>query len=107
MGHNNVVAETRPTAYTRSILESDMAFLNFLRVGSRGHVVHPGQGGAFDMFPLDDTQEALIAFQAVAREAISNGGAGYRVEERATQGRSLPGMRTVYDSLGIFPTAVS
>ena len=83
-----------------------MAFLNFLRVGSRGHMVHPGPDGAFDMFPLDDTQEALIAFQAVAREAISNGGAGYRVEEHATKGRPLPGMRTVYASLGIFPTPV-
>ena len=82
-----------------------MAFLNFLRVGSRGHLVNPGQGGAFDMFPLDDTQEALIAFQAVAREAISNGGVAYRVEEHATKGRPLPGMRTVYASLGIFPTA--
>jgi hypothetical protein len=80
-----------------------MAFLNFLRAGSRGHVVHPGQGGAFDMSPLDDTLEALIAFQAVAREAISNGGSEYRVEEHATQGRRLPGLRTVYDSIGIFP----
>ena len=82
-----------------------MAFLNFLRVGSRGHVVQEGQDGAFDMFPLDDTQEALIAFQAVAREAISNGGSGYRAEERPSVGQSLPGVRTVYASIGIFPTA--
>lgn len=80
-----------------------MAFLNFLRVGSRGHVVAPGQGGAFDIVPLDDTEEALIAFQVVAREAISNGGSSYRVEERSVE-RRLPGMRTVYDSIGIFPT---
>ncbi len=82
-----------------------MAFLNFLRVGSRGHIVSSGQGGAFDMFPLDDTHEALVAFQAVAREAISNGGSEYRVEEHATPGRRLPGMRIVYDSIGVFPTA--
>ncbi len=81
-----------------------MAFLNFLRVDSRGHVVTPGQGGAFEIAPLDDTEEALIAFQAVAREAIRNGGSGYRVEERASLGRRLAGMRTVYDSIGIFPT---
>ena len=99
------MAAARPTAYTRSTSENGMAFLNFLRVGSRGHLVEPGQDGAFDMFPLDDTEEALVAFQAVAREAVSNGGAEYRVEERATPGRRLPGVRTVYDSLGIFPTA--
>jgi hypothetical protein len=67
-------------------------------------MVHPGPDGAFDMFPLDDTQEALIAFQAVAREAISNGGSAYRVEQRAAKGQPLPGMRTAYASLGIFPT---
>ena len=83
-----------------------MAFLNFLRAGSRGHAVNPGPDGAFEMVPLDDTQEALLAFQAVAREAVSHGGAGYRVEEHATKGQPLPGMRTVYASLGIFPTAV-
>jgi hypothetical protein len=64
-----------------------------------------GKDGVFDIVPVDDTAEALQAFQSLAREAIANSGDGYRAKEHVTLERGLPGVRSVYDCVAIFPTA--
>ena len=80
-----------------------MSFLSFLSNGSRGHATRSGKDGGFDIVPVDDSDEALQAFQALAREAIANDGAGYLAKQHVTLERSLPGVRSVYDFVAILP----
>jgi len=81
-----------------------MSFLGFLSNGSRGHVTRQGKAGGFDIVPVDDSVEALQAFQALAREAIANAGDGYLAKAQLAPDRSLPGVRSVYDCVAILPT---
>lgn len=80
-----------------------MSFLVFLSNDSRGHMTRAGKDGGFDIVPVDDSAEALQAFQSPAREAMANGGEGYLAKEHVTLERGLPGVRSVYDFVAIFP----
>lgn len=81
-----------------------MSFLGFLSNGSRGHMTRPGKAGGFDIVPVDDSIEALQAFQALAREAIANAGDGYLAKAHVAAERGLPGVRSVYGCVAILPT---
>lgn len=80
-----------------------MSFLRFLSNGSRGHMTRSGKDGGFDIVPVDDSTEALQAFQALAREAIANGGEAYLAQAHVSLDRGLPGVRSVYDFVAILP----
>ena len=82
-----------------------MAFLNFLRVGSRGHMVSSGQGGAFDIPP---GRRPGGVGRLPGGRARGHQQRRLRVRRGRTRdpGATIAGMRIVYDSIGIFPTAV-
>lgn len=76
--------------------------LEWLRGPSDAHnVVSGGSTRVFSIEPTDNTDSALLQFQAIARVAIENAGSSYSVLPHPSADRALDGFDVVYDAVVI------
>ena len=81
-----------------------MAYLEELQAGSDAHAVEPGNGLNFKIVPKSEDDGDRRAFQAVAREALSRAGVGYRaLEHKAGDWGLKDWTGPVYDLVLIMP----